>query len=55
MEEERYICYENDSREVYTVEELKQVYEKEVDKNEYADFDCWFDDMIKMQILVKLA
>lgn len=55
MKEERYICYENESREVYRMEELKQVYEKEVNKTEYQDFDCWFSDMIKMQILIQEA
>ena len=55
MKEQRYVCYENESRETYTMEELKEVYEVEVDKTEYQDFDCWFTDMVKMQILIQEA
>lgn len=55
MKKERYICYENESREVYTISELHKIFDTEVDEEQKENgttFDLWLAEMIKMQILI---
>ena len=47
-----YLYYENGIEESYTIETLKIYYEKEIDKTDYPDFECWMHDMIKMSIFI---
>lgn len=43
-----YITYEEPHiGEVFTLTEMKMVYEKEVDHEEYATFDDWLRDMLR--------
>lgn len=49
-----YICWEN-GFECYNEIEIKEVYEKEIDKKEFPDFDDWLYDMLRMSILIEEA
>lgn len=35
------------SNQTFTLEQMTDIYRNFVDKEEYADFDCWFEDMIR--------
>lgn len=48
-----YLYYENGIEEPYTIETLKIYYEKEIDKLDYPDFECWMRDMIKLGIFIE--
>lgn len=49
-------CYEPDLEGIYSLDELKDIYNKEIDKysqDGYSDFDSWLYDMEKLGIFVK--
>lgn len=54
-----YITYENAGNteypagHVYNVDEMEDLYLKQVDKKEYPDYDCWLSDMLKSGVFVK--
>ena len=53
--EELYACYEEPfNGEKKTKEQWKEVYNNEIDKNEWPDFEGWWDDMInRSELLIK--
>lgn len=38
---------------VYNVDEMEDLYQKQVDKKEYPDYDYWLSDMLKSGIFIK--
>ncbi len=38
---------------VYNVDEMADLYRKQVDKKEYPDYDCWISDMLKSGVFIK--
>lgn len=55
----RYKCcdpdsYDPDSRILYSRSEMRETYQKKVDKSEYPDYECWLADMLKSGVFVKL-
>ena len=54
-----YITYENTgdpeypAGQVYNVDEMEDLYQKQVDKKEYPDYDYWLSDMLKSGIFIK--
>lgn len=42
----RYLTYEN-GYENYNEKEIKEVYEKEIDKGIYPSYESWIDDMVR--------
>lgn len=48
-----YITYEEPHiGEIFTFKEMKKVYEKEVDHEEYTTFDDWLHDMLRSGIFM---
>ena len=50
MTEKFYITYEDNNphyMELLDIEDMEDIYNKEVDKNEYTDFYSWLYDMVK--------
>lgn len=44
----KYITYEEPYKgKVFTLREMHELYLNDVDKVEYSDFQCWFEDMLK--------
>lgn len=44
----KYITYEVPfQNKVFNEEQMKKLYDGLVDKNEYPDFECWINDMLK--------
>lgn len=43
----KYISYEEGSKGTFTLEEMQTLYKKEVNKEEYVDFETWLFDMLK--------
>ena len=50
----KYQCHETDCEGIYTESELKQLYYNTIDKSNFADFDCWLDEMIDCEILMEV-
>ena len=54
---QKFVYYENGHEEVFTFNELKKLFKNEVDerqKSQGTTFDTWLDEMLKMQILIRL-
>lgn len=45
--------YEEGEERVYAVEDLQDIWELEINKQNFADFFSWISEMEKMQILIK--
>ena len=43
----KYISYEEGSKGTFTEQEMENLYDEVVDKEEYADYQDWFHDMLK--------
>lgn len=51
---ERFITYEEPYRgRLFTKKELQKLYNTEVDKREYPEFDVWIYDMLKSGVFVR--
>lgn len=50
----KYISYEEGSKGTFTEREMKNIYVKVVDKEEYADHDIWIDDMLRSGVFVQV-
>lgn len=51
---ERFITYEEPyNGRVFTKAELRKLYNTEVDKREYPEFDVWIYDMLKSGVFVR--
>lgn len=49
-----YVTYEeNIDGYVYSIEDMNILYEEQVDKTEYPDFDCWLSDMLRTGIFIQ--
>lgn len=49
--ERKFITYEEPlASKVFTERQMHEVYRDIADKNEYADYDIWFTDMLKSGI-----
>lgn len=50
----KYVTYEEPFKgKSFSKEDLMKLYEEIVNKTEYPDFECWFDDMIRSGVLEK--
>lgn len=49
----KYYCYEEGVQGVYTIEDLKNMWENEIDKSNFEDYESWLDEMLQYQILVE--
>lgn len=43
----KYISYEEGSNGIFTEEEMQKIYTKQVNKEEYPDYESWLHDMLK--------
>ena len=50
---QKWQCYEEGSEGVYTREDLRRMWETEIDKSNFADFESWLGENEKMQILIR--
>lgn len=49
-----YVTYEENIRGyVYSGDDMHCLYEEQVDKKEYPDFDCWLSDMLRTGIFIQ--
>lgn len=48
-----YECYEDGFIGKYTVDDLTEIYDKNIDEAEYPDFECWMTDMIRTGIFTE--
>lgn len=55
MEKIKYVTYENEHCEEYSILEMLILYHETVDKNEYLDFDIWLMDMLRSGVFVKVT
>lgn len=51
---EKYICYESECGGIYTLEQLKEMWETQIDRSNFTDFETWIEEMKQHQILIKL-
>jgi hypothetical protein len=51
----QFVSYENGIQGEYTLDEMKELYNSEVDKTEYQDFDTWIYDMIKSGVFEEIT
>ena len=47
-------CYEEGSEGTYTKEDLRRMWNTEIDKSNFVDFESWLAEMEKLQILIRL-
>lgn len=50
---QKWQCYEPDYEGTYTIEDLQNMWEREIDQSNFSDFDSWLAEMEKHQILIK--
>lgn len=51
---QKWQCYENGIKGIYSVEDLRKMWESKIDKNNFADFQSWIAEMERMQILIRM-
>ena len=51
---EKFICYEAECEGIYTLGQLKEMWETQIDKSNFSDFDAWLEEMKQHQILIRL-
>jgi hypothetical protein len=49
----QFAYYEEGTEQLFIESELQSIYTDTINKAEYPDFDSWFYDMTKMQILIE--
>lgn len=55
MVNKKYITYEEPyANQVFTNEEMKNIYTQVVDKTEYSNFELWFSDMLKSGVFERM-
>ena len=51
---QKWQCYEEGCEGVYTLAELHEMWESQIDKSNFADFDSWLEEMEQYQIFIRL-
>ncbi len=51
---QKWQCYENGIEGIYSIKDLRKMWESKIDKNNFADFQSWIAENEKMQILIKI-
>lgn len=47
----RYQCFEPDCEGIYTESDLHDMWDNEIDKSNFEDFDCWLEEMLDCMVL----
>ena len=47
----KYQCFESNCNGIYTESELLQMWNNQIDKSNFENFDCWIEEMLEMMIL----
>ena len=47
----KYQCYEPSCEGIYTLEELKDMWDKEIDTSNFEDFESWVEEMLECMVL----
>ena len=51
---QKWQCYEEGCEGVYTLTELQKMWDSQIDKSNFTDFDSWLEEMEQYQILIRL-
>lgn len=51
---QKWQCYEEGCEGIYTLTELQKMWDSQIDKSNFADFDSWLEEMEQYQILIRL-
>jgi len=47
----KYACFENNSEETYNEDELRKIWDTEIDQSNFSDYDSWVEEMVNLLIL----